>query len=91
MAVERIVTGVDDAAHEPAAISAHRWIEYLFGRFDPVDLLRGLRPECFRVAQPPRIDLVIPAHGFGIHWRFLSLRLILRSIAPISGIPEMGI
>ena len=49
MAIERVVAGVDDSAGEPAAIGAHRGIEYLLGRLDPVDLARRLGPKAFRI------------------------------------------
>lgn len=67
MTVERVVAGVDDAAGEPAAVDALRGIEYLFRRFDPVDLFRRLGPKALGVGQRARMDLVIKTLSLGIH------------------------
>ena len=64
--IDRVPAGVADAAHEPAPVHAGRWIEYLLGRLDPVDGLRGLAPEALRVALAAGVDLVIAARA-GIH------------------------
>ena len=61
VAVERVVTGVDHAAGEPAAVDAGVLVEDFFRRLDPVDLLGGLAPEAFRVALPARVDVMVSA------------------------------
>jgi hypothetical protein len=67
MAVKRVVAGVDHGAGEPAAIRAHRGIEYFFGRLDPVDLTRRLTPKALGVPQRAGMDLVIAAVVLDIH------------------------
>ena len=82
MAVERVVAGVDHPSGEPAAIRAHRGIEYLFGRLDPVDLARRLGPESFRVAQRAGMDLVIAAVVLNVHGALPLVR-------PLSSCPAL--
>ena len=74
MAVERVVTGVDDAADEPAAIGSHGRIEDLFGRLDPVDFARRLGPEPLRIAERAGMDLAVAA----LH--FAELQVILKTV-----------
>ena len=66
VAVERVVAGVDHAAGEPAAVEALRLVEDLLRLLDPVDGVRRLAPEAFRVALPVRIDVVVAARA-GVH------------------------
>ena len=75
MAVERVVAGVDHGAGEPAAVKAHRGIEDLFRRLDPVDLARRLAPKAFGIGQRAGMDLVIPACS-GCSWRLSRVRLL---------------
>ena len=82
MAVERVVAGVDHPSGEPAAIRAHRGIEYLFGRLDPVDLARRLGPEAFGVAQRAGVDLVIAAVVLNVHGALPLVR-------PLSSCPAL--
>ncbi len=63
MAVERVVAGVAHGAGEPAAVVAGLGVEYFFRRLVPVDLLRRLAPEAFRVALPARVNVVVPARA----------------------------
>ena len=67
VAVKRVVAGVDHGAGEPAAIRAHRGIEYFFGRLDPVDLTRRLGPKALGVAERAGMDLVVAAFLVDVH------------------------
>jgi hypothetical protein len=67
MAIERVVAGVDHRSGEPAAIRAHRGIEDLLGRLDPVDLARRLGPEAFGISQRAGVNLMIPAVVLNVH------------------------
>src|SRR5436305_9892397 len=66
MAVDRIPAGVADSAGEPAAINSGGGIEHAGGGLEPIDILRGLRPEAFGIALPARIDVVVAAAA-GFH------------------------
>ncbi|MEY9610321.1 hypothetical protein ABIF21_003195 [Bradyrhizobium elkanii] len=67
MAIQRVVAGVDHGAGEPAPIGAHRGIEDLLGRLDPVDLARRFRPKALGVPKRAGIHLMIPALALYIH------------------------
>ena len=82
MAVERVVAGVDHRAGEPAAIRAHRGIEDLFGRLDPVDLARRLGPKALGVAERAGMDLVIAAVVLNVHGALPLIR-------PLSSCPAL--
>src|SRR5882724_1237189 len=67
MAVERIVTGVDHGAGEPAAVKPHGRIEHLVGGLDPVDLARRLAPKALGVRERAGMNLMIPAVVLDVH------------------------
>jgi hypothetical protein len=73
VAVDRVVAGVARGAGEPAAVDAGILVEDLFRRLVPVDRLRRLAPEAFRVAHRSRVDLMIAA-GAGVHHCSLKTR-----------------
>jgi hypothetical protein len=66
MPIDRVPTGVADRARKPAAVNPRLRIEHLAGGLDPIDVLRGVRPEAVRVALPARIDLAVAA-GASFH------------------------
>ena len=88
MAVERVVAGVDHASGEPAAIRAHRGIEDLFGRLDPVDLARRLGPKSFGVGQRAGMDLVVPALLVDVHGALPAGSPFARHARPCAGHPR---
>jgi hypothetical protein len=59
VAVQRVVTGVQLAADEPAVERGPRVIEDLLRLDVPVDELRRFDPEAFRVADASPVDLVV--------------------------------
>src|SRR6185437_10020540 len=84
MAVERVIAGVDHRAGKPAAVSAHRGIEDLLRRLNPVDLAGRLRPKTLGIPERSGMDLMIAAgsrHGAspGVY----RLRLLSRDKAPV--------
>src|SRR6201999_3326440 len=74
VSVQRVEAGVADAAGEPAAVDAGVGVEHLLRRRVPIDVLRRLAPEAFRVALPAGVDLMVAARA-GVHGlpRFLVL------------------
>src|SRR5260370_41250318 len=77
MAVDVVVTGVDHAIREPAAVRSHRGIEDLPWDFDPVDLARRLGPKTLGVAERAGVDFVIPAFLADVHGALPVARLLV--------------
>ena len=62
MPVERVVTGVQAPAGEPAVERRLRVVEDPLPRLVPVDRRRSLRPETVRILERTTVDLLVAAH-----------------------------
>src|SRR5438105_257730 len=78
MAVERVVAGVQLAAHEPAVEWRSRIIEDPIPLLAPADAFRDPGPERLRIGDRPPVDLVVIAHRASgkrdpsIVWRWIA-------------------
>src|SRR5690625_4227141 len=62
MAVQRIVAGVEPSAAKPAIVRRITVVQHPVPTPLPLDRLRRLAPEAFRIAQRTRMHLVEQAH-----------------------------
>jgi hypothetical protein len=61
MPIEAIETGIRLGPDKPAAIDTLIWVENPVRLPEPVDILRGLLPEIFRIPLPRAINVEIAA------------------------------